>query len=370
MTVTGAGTVERVEMIDERGVADLALGATLLGTGGGGDPRVGALMAQAAIREHGSVRVLAPEAVDGDGVVVPVAMIGAPTVILERIPGGHELDLAMEGFEHLLQRRVLATMPIEAGGINSTIPLVLAARRGLPLVDADGMGRAFPEVQMVTLGAGGANAWPLVLADESSNVVCISAARDNASAERLARAAVVAMGGSAVVAHYAVTPEHVRSWAVPHSVSLAVAIGQALRRARGEGADAVEAIAPICGATRLFTGQVVDVQRSTQAGFVRGRLVLKGLDADAGRSAEVDFQNENLIVRADDEVLAAVPDLISLLEVDSGQPLTTEGMRFGLRVHVVGIPSSPVWWRPEALPLVDPRAFGYDMDPVRLGNQR
>ena len=65
-----------------------------------------------------------------------------------------------------------------------------------------------------------------------------------------------------------------------------------------------------------------------------------------------------------------MPDLISLVEADSGQPLTTEGMRFGLRVHVVGIPSSPVWWRPEALPLVEPRAFGYDMDPIRLGGAR
>lgn len=370
MTTTSVGTFERIDTIDEDTVSDLALGATLLGTGGGGDPRIGALMAQAAVREHGSVRVAGPAEVGDDGVVVPVAMIGAPTVILERIPGGHELDLVLDGFERLHRQRVIGTMPIEAGGINSTIPIVLAARRGLPLVDADGMGRAFPEVQMVTLGAGGAKAWPLVLADESSNVVSISAARDNASAERLARAAVVAMGGSAVVAHYAVSAAHLRAWAVPHSVSLAVAIGRALRRARADGDDPIEAIAPVCGATRLFTGQVIDVQRSTQAGFVRGRLTLKGLDADSGRCAEVDFQNENLVVRTEESVLAAVPDLISLVEADSGQPLTTEGMRFGLRVLVVGIPSSPVWWRPEALPLVEPRAFGYDMDPIRLGGAR
>ena len=111
---------------------------------------------------------------------------------------------------------------------------------------------------------------------------------------------------------------------------------------------------------------MVDVDRSTAAGFVRGRLRLSGIDSDTGQSAEVDFQNENLIVRRDGEVLAAVPDLISLVEAESGQPLTTEGMRFGLRVHVVGLPSSPVWWRPEALPLVEPRAFGYDLDPLRM----
>jgi DUF917 family protein len=368
--VTIANSITPVEVIEEETVADLALGATLLGTGGGGDPRVGALMAQAAIREHGPVQVLPPDAVGDDGLVVPVAMIGAPTVILERIPGGHELDLAMRGFERLQNRPVIATMPIEAGGINSTIPLVLAARRGIPLVDADGMGRAFPEVQMVTLGAGGVRAWPLVLADESGNVVSVSEASDNASAERLARAAVVAMGGSAVVAHYALDGQQVRDWAVPHSVSLAIAIGRALKQARADGSDPVEAIAPICGARKLFTGQITDVARTTQAGFVRGQLSLKGLDADAGRRAEVDFQNENLIVRSEDTVLAAVPDLISLVEAESGQPLTTEGMRYGIRVHVIGIPSSPIWWRSEALPLVEPRAFGYDIDPIRMEDAR
>jgi DUF917 family protein len=160
-----------------------------------------------------------------------------------------------------------------------------------------------------------------------------------------------------------------REWAVRHSVSLAVAIGRTLRRCRAAGLPAIEALhalGPVCGARRLFTGKVVDVRRSTDAGFVRGRLRLTGLDEDAGQPAEIDFQNENLVLRRGDEVLAAVPDLISVVEMDSGQPLTTEGMRFGLRVHVVGMPSSPLWWRPQALPLVQPRAFGYDIDPVRL----
>jgi DUF917 family protein len=357
-------SLERVDLLDEQGIRDLALGATLLGTGGGGDPRVGTLMALAAVREHGPVRVIGPDEVADDGVVVPVAMIGAPTVIIERIPGGHELDLVMAGFAKLSGRPVLATMPIEAGGINSTIPVVLAARRGLPVVDADGMGRAFPEVQMVTLGAGGAQAWPLVLADESGNVVAISSAADNVAAERLARAVVVAMGGSAVVAHYAIDAAMLRRWAVPHSVSLAVAIGRTLRRS--EGREAIEALGPVCGARLLFTGKVLDVQRTTNAGFVRGRLRIGGLDADVGSTGEIEFQNENLIARCDGQVLAAVPDLISLVEAESGRPLTTEGMRFGLRVSVIGIPSSPLWWLPEALPLVEPRAFGYDIDPVRL----
>jgi hypothetical protein len=359
-------TVPRVEVLDEAAISDLALGATLLGTGGGGDPRIGALMALDAVREHGPVQVMDIGEVPDDGLVVPVAMIGAPTVILERIPSGRELESVMTTFERIVGKPVIATMPIEAGGINSTFPIVLAARRRLPLVDGDGMGRAFPEVQMVTLGAGGAKAWPLVLADEADNIVAIHDAADNAAAERLARSVVVGMGGSAIVAHYAVDAALLRQWAVPRSVSLAVAIGRQLRLHRGDGLAAIDAIGSICGARRLFTGKIVDVDRTTAAGFVRGRISMTGIDDHSGRECEVEFQNENLIVRSDGEVLAAVPDLISLVDAESGRPMTTEGVRFGLRAHVVGIPSSPLWWRPQALRLVEPRAFGYDLDPVRL----
>jgi hypothetical protein len=361
-----AGGASRIALLDEDAITDLAVGATLLGTGGGGDPRIGALMARAAVREHGPVRVVSPADLGADDVIVPVAMIGAPTVILERIPGGHELDAAMAGIEPLLPAAATATMPIEAGGINSTIPIVLAARRGLPLVDADGMGRAFPEVQMVTLGAGGASAWPLTLADESGNTVTVASAANNRAAERLARATVVAMGGSAVVAHYAVSGDFVREWAVPHTVSLAVAIGRALRNAGRAGQDPIAALADVCGARRLFTGKVVDVDRATEAGFTRGRLSVLGFDDHGGVTAEVEFQNENLILRAGGQVLAAVPDLISLVDAETGVPYTTESMRYGLRVHVLGIPCSPLWWRPQALALVEPRIFGYDLDPVRL----
>lgn len=351
--------------IDEISIGLLAIGASFLGTGGGGDPRIGQLMARAAIREHGPVPLRPIDDVVDEDLIVPVAMIGAPTVILERIPGGHEFDLTLDGLSAHLGREVTAVMPIEAGGLNSTVPFIVAARRGLPVVDGDGMGRAFPEVQMVTLGAGGVHAWPLVLADESGTTVTIDGCGDNATAERMARASVVAMGGSAVVAHYAASGSKVRDWAVPGSVGLALEIGRALDEVARHGGDALEALGQVCGARRDFTGKIVDIDRRTEAGFVRGAFRLEGIDGDRGSRAVVDFQNENLLVHVDDELVTAVPDLITLVDAESGVPLTTEGARFGARVHVVSTPASEIWWRPEALPLVEPRAFGYDLDPVR-----
>lgn len=126
-------------------IDDLATGAAILGTGGGGDPHVGKLMAQSAIAEHGPVALLDPADLPSDALVIPTAGMGAPTVLIEKLPSGSEPIAALRRVAAEFDRDVFATMPIECGGINSTIPFAVAAREGLPVVDADGMGRAFPE---------------------------------------------------------------------------------------------------------------------------------------------------------------------------------------------------------------------------------
>ena len=51
------------------------------------------------------------------------------------------------------------------------LPIAASARLGIPMVDADGMGRAFPELQMVTFTIGGVKATPMALTDEKGNCV-------------------------------------------------------------------------------------------------------------------------------------------------------------------------------------------------------
>ena len=86
--------------------------------------------------------------VPDDAFVVPSAMMGAPTVMVEKLPRGDEVINAFKALGSYIGREPTHTMSIEAGGLNSTTPFVVAAQLGIPLVDADGMGRAFPEIQM------------------------------------------------------------------------------------------------------------------------------------------------------------------------------------------------------------------------------
>ena len=95
------------------------------------------------------------------------------------------------------------------------------------------------------------------------------------------------------------------------------------------------------------------------AGFTRGRLKLDTLDPGLGTSLEIDLQNEYLIARRDGAVAAVVPDLICLVDLATGQPVTTEIVRYGLRVAVLRVPAPDLLRTPGALRTVGPAAFGY-----------
>lgn len=348
--------------ITQDNLDDFATGATVLGTGGGGDPYIGKLMAHQAIEEHGPVELIDPEDIPDDELVVPSAMLGAPTVMVEKLPRGTESLAAFDALETYLGQQAYATMSIEAGGLNSTVPIAVAAANDLPLVDADGMGRAFPEVQMVTLTLGGISATPMSVADEKGNSVFLNTV-DNNWAESFARTTSIEMGGACMIATYAHTGSELREHAILNSMSLARDIGEALRTAKSRSADPVAELLELTDGYELFEGKITDVERRTEGGFAVGEATIDGIDSCEGRELQLDFQNENLVARDSERgIVASVPDLITVLDAETGDPITTEGLRYGHRVRVVGMPCSDKWRTDAGLELVGPNYFDYDID--------
>ncbi|MBP6684567.1 MAG: DUF917 family protein, partial [Leucobacter sp.] len=73
---------------------------------------------------------------------------------------------------------------------------------------------------------------------------------------------------------------------------------------------------------------------------------------------EIAFQNENLTAHRGEELLAIVPDLICIVDHETAEPITTEGLRYGQRVRVLGISTPELMRTPAALDTFGPSAFG------------
>ncbi|MCE5316179.1 MAG: DUF917 domain-containing protein [Parachlamydia sp.] len=360
-----------MKWIGEKEIEDLALGATLLGSGGGGDPKLGKLMAIKAIRQYGPIPMLDPAELPDDAFIIPTAMMGAPTIMMEKIPNGDEALKSLRMLEKVYGKKAYATMAIECGGINSTLPFTVAAQAGIPIVNADGMGRAFPELHMETFHIHGVNGTPMALHNERGDS-CLLKTLDNPMLEYLSRGVAVRFGGVAHIAEYAMSGADVKRVAIPGTLSFCMALGEAIKAAQASKTDPIEAIKEVTSdsiygeAQILFRGRIVDVKRETAGGFVRGHAYVEGFDEYQGMIFEVQFQNENLIAKIDGRLAAVVPDLVSLLDLETGIPFTTEGLRYGMRVICLGIPSPEIMRSEAALEVWGPRCFGLDCDFVPL----
>lgn len=342
----------------------IARGAAFLGAGGGGDPYIGRLFCEQMIREYGPPRVIALDELDDDNQVYPIALMGAPTAIVEKLVGGAEAELCISKLEAHTGKPATAILPCEMGGFNSMIPIALAALRGLPVVDADGMGRAFPEIQMTTFNVYGVPLTPLSITNEHQECVLMEA-RSAKSAEDIARVVAMRMGLSVMLSCYSMNGKDAKRTAVGGTLTLALEIGRAIDRGRKEG-EPVEALLSCLRNTSyykhcavLFDGKIVDLLRETTRGFSIGHCHLAAADG-SGAKMEIMFQNENLIARQDGKVRAIVPDLICIVDRETAEPITTDALRYGQRVKVIGASVAPSLRTPEALDVFGPSAFGID----------
>ena len=340
-------------LIDLADLDDLATGCAVLGSGGGGDVGPALLQARAAIGKHGPVTVLDLDQLEDDTLIVPIGGWGAPTVGMEKLGSGREGLALVAAVERGFGRPVGALMAGEIGGGNGILPIALAALAGLPVADADGMGRAFPFGNQVAMHVAGRTPSPVLLADEHGNVVMFEPV-DADWYERLARGITVLFGTTAIGADFVMEASDARTATVRGTVSLARRIGAAQRT------DGSSGVLEATDGRQLLTGKVVDLERRTEGGFARGSLTVEGTGADAGRTIRILVQNENLVALEADRVLASVPDLITVLDEAAAIAIPTERVRHGARVMVIAIPCAPVWRTSRGLEIGGPDAFGFD----------
>ncbi len=336
---------------------NLSIGSAIMGSGGGGDPSYALLMTKYLVEKYGPINIISVEELQEDDLIVPLSMMGAPLITMERILSGRELEILLKVIEDRLQCKPTVLMAAEMGGANSFTPLLIAAKSGLPVLDADMIGRAFPELQMSSCYLKKLKATPAVMADCLGNTVVIETT-DAKALERIARALTVSMGSSSAVGFYLMRGSEVPGAVVTGTLSQALELGQSITNARKEGKDPIQALLDISGATTIGRGTLMDIDQTVKDGFLQGSVTI----LNNNKKIKLFYQNEYLLAKNEDNVLASTPDLLVLLEENSGTPITSEALRYGLQVALIAIPAPDIWQTAEGLELVGPRVFGYDID--------
>lgn len=345
-------------------IKDLARGAVLLGTGGGGDPYVGQLLLQQELREGRTVEVIGADDLNDDALVVSVAGIGAPTVLVEHLQAKGVCTSILEKMERHLGRKVDAIIPAEVGGLNSIIPLALGAQAGLPVVDGDGMGRAFPHIEMVTYSVYGSRACPMVIENELGDSIIIEHTSTDRKVEDIARVVTGSLGAMVYSALYPMSGAEVKSKAILGSMSYSLEIGRGIRQARSERDDPFDGLMEFLNkpeddryARILFDGKIVDINRETRDGWHFATIEMQSLD-NTEDTFVIETQNEYLTAKRNGEIVCIVPDLIATLDRESAEPITGEKLKYGQRLKVIGLSAAPIMRRPECLEVFGPAAFG------------
>ncbi len=387
-------------LLDQEDTQAIAIGAGILGTGGGGSTYLNRLRLDRELAARGeSLPIITADEVPDDALVCAVGGMGAPTVSNEKLQEGREIYRAVRALEEHLRQPIQAIIIGEIGGGNALGPLVAALQLGLPAVDGDSMGRAFPELQMDTFMIYGVAPAPFVLADSHGNITIFQRIGSPQQAEAFARSLTIEMGGSAALVMPVMTGAELKRTIIRDTLSLAKRIGETVLDCRARSIEPAQTIAELCNGRILFTGKIIDVERRTVQGFARGRLKIAPFQSETAPSdiyptpdpsptgwrgeskvqpppipmggprgvetrgvMQIDFQNENLIARLGEEALCAVPDLITIVSLDDGEAIGTESLRYGLRVAVLGMPAPKELKTEAALAVVGPRAFGYDID--------
>lgn len=360
-----AATAQDVRPSRELSIDDieaLALGAWILGTGGGGSPYHKLLNMRVLYAKGHSVTLIDPMSLADDAIVAVLSNMGAPLVGQERLADAEFATKPLRTMERYLGRPFDAVMSLEIGGGNGVHPMMVAALTGYPVVDADTMGRAYPEAQMTSVAVAGLQCYPMTLADIRDNEVIIPRAASWKWMERISRKACTEVGSVAATCKAPRTGREVKDHGILHTTTKAIDLGRAVMEARARHADPVSAITWISDGIRLFDGKVVDVERRATEGFLRGRAEIQGLGDDAGGTFTVHFQNEFSVGYRDGVPEVMTPDLICIVDSVSGDGIGTDVIRYGQRVSVLALPSPEVFLSPRGLANVGPRAFGFDLD--------
>ncbi|KAK1687314.1 hydantoinase/oxoprolinase [Colletotrichum godetiae] len=384
--------------ITETDLEYLADGCYVLGCAGGGSPAASKIQLRNMLRAGHKMRVIEPSSLKDSDVIYWGGHMGSPAVSIERLQSIETVDAFKGLMEYLRHDKFDAVMGLEIGGANGLEPFLVGSSRfyDSPIIDGDWMGRAYPTYWQTTLAVHAPlELVPCAIDSGDGKTIVMTRAPNDEIVDRALRASCSEMGSRVGMAAKPTTSDRVKRFGVLNTVSLAWRIGRCIAfcQATNTMSTVAESIIKEAGgfeaAKVLFRGKIMKVERRLFKGHSYGEVHIAAFESGdedeasnnkervaavaQGGTMKIPFKNENILAEHTDEggktrIVAAVPDLISILDNESGRALGVPEFKYGYRVTVIGITCSPRWTETQAgLDIGGPRAFGYDIEYKPLG---
>jgi len=323
--------------LSERALKDIVDGAAFLGTGGGGSIESGKKLVEEQLDD---VEVVTVDEVEDDSDVVVVAGMGAPEALLEKGWGSESIN-AFEALEEVTNIDFDYVIPVEIGAFNSLTPMTVTMEKGVPTIDADGAGRAIPELQQTMYSIHGISVSPTALADNEDFWGVLNTS-DPFKMEDLARAITSELGDQAGIALHVMKGKEMKEVVIEDTLLLSENVGKAIRESKEAQKDPVQAVIEEVDGYELFQGEVTEKTTETKKGFDFGKVTIEGTENYEGDTFVMDYKNENMIGKLNGEIVCMVPDRMCWITTE-GDPLTNVDVKEGLEVAVIGIKAPDIW---------------------------
>ncbi len=356
---------------------DFVQGCLFMGTGGGGGVEWGMGMFRDALEDGLTLEWVDVGDIPNDvWTVTPYGMGSIAPVsqeILDKIEelgledrfGNRSMEEAVKELQDYLGERIGCLVAAELGAGNTPAPLVTGARLGIPVVDGDYAGRAIPDEMQGTPYLYGKHSWPFASVDKWGNIAIVKRTVNPHMLERIGKMLAVAAFGGTTIAATPLRGSEMREILVRGTLSKCLTIGQAMRQAREQGRDPVDAALDVTGGWRLFEGVVTRKEWEDREGYMFGTTSIEGTGDYQGHTLDVWFKNENHVSWLDGEPWVCSPDLLTLTYKETGQGTTNTLIKKGDQVVAVGMKGLEAFRTEFGLNEASgPRYFGFDIDYV------
>lgn len=358
-------------------IRDFIRGCTLFGVGGGGNPLLGIARMEEILKKNGIIELIDPKDISdeemtccvfGMGSIAPNENVSGAYAQLSRVTKDPNIR-ALQELEKLAGCKISAVVAFEPGGVNTSIGLHAGAMLGRKIVDGDYSGRAVPELCQTGPVMYGKKVTPVAICDDWGNIIHIKDTASNAALEGIGKQISIvtkAPDKFAICAHAGMllSGSEMKKYIIPNTLTKALEVGRTIREANEKGKDAVDAATEyICGKV-LFKG-IVSSKDYISTGYMIGDTVIKGYEEFEGSEMRVWYKNENHIAWKDGKVIATSPDIIEIVQLKDAEPITNSNLSVGNEVAVIGAPHL-AYRTPEALSLMGPKYFGFDIDYMEI----